>query len=204
MVRLSRIYTRTGDDGTTGLGDGSRSPKYHLRVAAYGTVDELSSTIGVVLATCDPGDLAPLLRRIQNELFDVGADLCVPGRPDEPEEADGSGAALRIQPAYTKRLEDEIDAHNERLQPLKSFILPGGEPLAAWLHQTRTVCRRAERIVSELASLNEERDQVNPEVLRYLNRLSDLFFVLGPLGERRRQARRPLASRRIPVRVTFA
>ncbi|MEX1023657.1 MAG: cob(I)yrinic acid a,c-diamide adenosyltransferase [Planctomycetota bacterium] len=168
MVRLTKIYTRTGDDGTTGLGDGSRRPKHHLRVAAYGTVDELSSTLGLVVAHGAEAATVERLRRIQNELFDVGADLSVPGE---------MGDKLRIQPAYTTRLEAWIDADNANLQPLSSFVLPGGEPTAAWLHVARTVCRRAERLVSELATCQDE--ALNPEVLRYLNRLSDLLFVMA-------------------------
>jgi len=173
MVRLNRIYTRTGDDGSTGLGDGTRLPKHHLRIAAYGTVDELNGVLGLVL-TVAPGGLpagfAERVRAIQNELFDVGADLCVPGE---------GGDKLRIGPAYVTRLEGWIDGLNEGLEPLTSFVLPGGAPAAAWLHFARTVCRRAERLVSELATLPEERGRVNPEVLRYLNRLSDLLFVLA-------------------------
>jgi len=168
MVRLNRIYTRTGDDGTTGLGDGSRLPKHHLRIAAYGTVDELSSTLGVVLAD-GAGAFAELLRGIQNDLFDVGADLCVPG---------AEGEKLRVDPAYVDELEKAIDTANAPLAPLSSFVLPGGSALAARLHVARTVCRRAERLVSELAA-REGAGQVNPEVLRYLNRLSDLLFVLA-------------------------
>ncbi len=168
MVHLSRIYTRTGDDGTTGLGDGSRRKKHDLRIDAYGTVDETSSAIGVALAQGLSGRLAQILRSVQNDLFDVGADLCVPGR---------AGERLRVRPVYTQRLEGWIDEHNERLEPLSSFVLPGGEPGAAWLHLSRTVCRRAERLVCEL--IEREPDQVNPEVLRYLNRLSDLLFVLA-------------------------
>ncbi len=168
MVHLSRIYTRTGDDGTTGLGDGSRRRKHDLRIAAYGTADEASSAIGVALTHGISGRLAQILRAVQNDLFDVGADLCVPGR---------SAERLRVTPVYTERLERWIDEHNVRLAPLRSFVLPGGEPGAAWLHLARTVVRRAERLVSELVEL--EKDQVNPEVLRYLNRLSDLCFVLA-------------------------
>jgi cob(I)alamin adenosyltransferase len=169
MVRLNRIYTRTGDDGTTGLGDGARVPKHDPRIEAYGTVDELSSAIGVALAQGGAGPLGPLLQAIQNELFDVGADLCVPG---------ASGERLRIGPRYVERLERLIDEHNEPLGPLASFVLPGGTPRAAWLHFARCVCRRAERLVSELAA-REGAGRVNPEVLRYLNRLSDLLFVLA-------------------------
>lgn len=172
MVRLTKIYTRTGDDGSTGLGDGSRRPKHHLRVAAYGTVDELNSTLGLVVAyAVEQGDseaLVARLQRIQNELFDVGADLCVPGE---------AGASLRLKQGYTEALEGLIDADNEQLDALASFILPGGRPIAAWLHVARTVCRRAERLVSELGTLEDE--QLNDEVLRYLNRLSDLLFVMA-------------------------
>jgi len=168
MVHLSRIYTRTGDDGTTGLGDGSRRVKHDLRVAAYGTVDEASSALGV--ARVQPG-LAPrldeMLAAIQNDLFDVGSDLCVPGE---------AGEKLRILPLYVARLERWIDQENARLAPLDSFILPGGSAAAAHLHLARTITRRAERLVSELGA---HEAAVNPEVLRYLNRLSDLLFVLA-------------------------
>ncbi len=170
MVHLSRITTKTGDDGTTALGDGSRVPKYELRVAAYGTVDEASSALGVALAHELPGDLPAILRRVQNDLFDVGADLCVPGE---------GGSKLRIQPLYVERLERWIDEHNTRLKPLSSFVLPGGKPGAAWLHLARTISRRAERLVAELLADERERARTNPEVLRYLNRLSDLLFVLA-------------------------
>ena len=169
MVHLSRIYTRTGDDGTTGLGDGSRRAKHDLRVTAYGTVDEASSAIGV--ARVQPG-LAPrhdlLLAAIQNDLFDVGSDLCVPGP---------AGEKLRLVPLYVERLERWIDQENARLAPLNSFVLPAGSAAAAHLHLARTVTRRAERAVSEL--LAHEVGGVNREVLRYLNRLSDLLFVLA-------------------------
>lgn len=173
MVRLNRIYTRTGDDGTTGLGDGSRLLKHHLRIAAYGTVDELSSVLGLALAHGGEPLSATMqaeLRLIQNDLFDVGADLCVPGQ---------AGDRLRIHASYTKRLEQWIDRYNEHLKPLDSFILPGGKAGAAWLHFARTVCRRGERLVVELAATGAEGPRVNPEVVRYLNRLSDLLFVLA-------------------------
>ena len=168
MVRLNRIYTKTGDDGTTGLGDGTRLPKHHLRIAAYGTADELGSVLGLALAHGAEEPIQGMLRAIQNDLFDVGADLCVPGE---------GGEKLRITAAYAKRLEGWIDGLNASLQPLNSFILPGGTPLAAWLHLGRTVCRRAERLVTELAARPEEAGRVNPEVVRYLNRLSDFLFV---------------------------
>jgi len=168
MVHLGRIYTKSGDDGTTGLGDGERRAKHDLRIAAYGTVDEASSAIGLALAHGAHEELAGILRSVQNDLFDVGADLCVPGV---------GGEKLRIRPLYTERLEGWIDEHNAALEPLNTFVLPGGEPVAAWLHMARTVCRRAERIVSELGTV--EGEELNPEVLRYLNRLSDLLFVLA-------------------------
>lgn len=172
MVHLDRIYTRSGDDGTTGLGDGKRLPKHHLRIAAYGTTDELSSVIGLLLAHGIDEPLFGCLRGIQNDLFDVGADLCCPAETPD---------ALRVTEAYATALEQQIDAANEALEPLKSFVLPGGEPAAAWLHLARTVCRRAERLVSELDALPpaEAAGSVNPQVLIYLNRLSDLFFVLA-------------------------
>ena len=171
MVRLTRIYTKTGDDGTTALGDGSRLVKHHLRIQAYGTIDEISSVIGLALVQgCVEESLAAVLRRVQNELFDVGADLCVPGQ---------AGDKLRITPVYTERLERDLDAVNDKLAPLASFVLPGGKPAAAWLHVARTVCRRAERNITELAAFPDETERVNPEVLRYVNRLSDLLFVFA-------------------------
>ena len=181
MVYLSRIYTKAGDHGTTQLGDGSTLPKHHPRVASYGTVDELSSLLGVVLADAlsapfeDPGRetwrvrVVDWIRRIQNDLFDVGSDLCVPGQ---------AGDKLRITEDYAKRLEGWIDTINDDLEPLRSFVLPGGARAAAWLHLARTVCRRAERCVTELGALEDD-EAVNPEVVRYLNRLSDLLFVLA-------------------------
>jgi len=168
MVRLTRIYTRGGDAGETSLGDGARVPKHALRVAAYGTVDEANAAIGVARIHADAA-ADEMLGRIQNDLFDLGADLCTPegGRR-------GKGA-LRIAAAQVERLEREIDAMNATLAPLDSFILPGGTAAAAHLHLARTVTRRAERLVSELAGV----DQVNPDALKYLNRLSDHLFVLG-------------------------
>jgi cob(I)alamin adenosyltransferase len=170
MVYLNRIYTRTGDDGTTGLGDGSRVPKSHPRIVAYGGVDELNSVIGVALAADLPAWIAELLGQIQNDLFDLGADLCVP-------ETGGSieRLPLRATAAQTERLERSIDAANERLKPLTSFILPGGTAGAAHLHYARTVCRRVEIHVMQLG----EYEPINPQVLMYLNRLSDLLFVLS-------------------------
>jgi cob(I)alamin adenosyltransferase len=168
MVRLTRIYTRGGDRGETSLGDGTRVAKHDLRVAAFGTVDEANAVIGLArLHTAADADA--MLARIQNDLFDLGADLCRPG--GDPREAN----ALRIQPAQVERLENEIDGLNAALRPLESFILPGGRPAAAYLHQARTVVRRAERLTTELAS----RAPVNPAAIQYLNRLSDHLFVLG-------------------------
>ena len=168
MVRLTKIYTKGGDRGRTSLGDGRRVAKHDLRVAAYGTVDEANAVIGLARlhaeATADA-----LLARIQNDLFDLGADLCRPGA--DPDEAD----ALRIQLRQVQRLEAEIDDLNAALEPLESFVLPGGRPAAAYLHQARTVVRRAERLTTELAS----REPVNPVALQYLNRLSDHLFVLA-------------------------
>ncbi|MBK7252011.1 MAG: cob(I)yrinic acid a,c-diamide adenosyltransferase [Gammaproteobacteria bacterium] len=161
--RLGRIYTRTGDSGTTGLGDGSRVAKDHPRVEAYGTVDELNSAIGVVLAVAGlPESAASCLTAIQHELFDLGGELCLPQHP-------------AIGSAHVARLEQALDAFNESLPPLKEFILPGGGPAAAGCHVARTIARRAERRVWTLAHA----EAVNPEVLKYLNRLSDLLFVLA-------------------------
>jgi len=180
MVRLDRITTKTGDDGTTGLGDGQRLPKHHPRIAAYGTIDELSSVLGLCRAHGLAEPFESRVRALQNDLFDVGADLCVPlaggARGSAP---DAGGGAPRVGVDYTERLEGILDEVNGDLEPLKSFVLPGGRPAAAWMHLARTVCRRAERHVSELLALDGERERVNPEVLRYLNRLSDLLFVLA-------------------------
>jgi cob(I)alamin adenosyltransferase len=170
MVYLSRIYTKTGDQGDTALGDGTRVPKDHPRVAAYGSVDELNSILGLLLAQQADLPEAELLRSIQNELFDVGADLCAP-LPRQGE----ADKRLRIQPGQAEQLEKAIDRLNASLQPLKSFVLPGGSPAAAWCHLARTVCRRAERDVVTLART----EPVNPQVIVYLNRLSDLLFVLA-------------------------
>jgi cob(I)alamin adenosyltransferase len=170
MVYLNRIYTRTGDDGTTGLGDGTRVPKTHPRIVAYGGIDEINSIIGVVLNADLPDWIAERLRRIQNDLFDLGADLCVPEGGEAPQTP-----PLRASADQTERLEHWIDEANERLQPLTSFILPGGTPAAAHLHQARTVCRRVEIDVWKLA----EFETINTQVLMYLNRLSDLLFVLA-------------------------
>jgi cob(I)alamin adenosyltransferase len=170
MVYLSRIYTKTGDDGTTSLGDGGRVSKDSARVEAYGTVDELHGVIGVLLASAPEIPERPLLLDICNDLFDVGGDLCVPIREDEQ-----TGAALRIAESQVQRLEQAIDRLNANLSPLRSFILRGGTPAAAWCHLACTVCRRAERRVVTLAA----KEAVNPNVVVYLNRLSDLLFVLA-------------------------
>lgn len=169
-VRLNRIYTRSGDDGETGLGDGRRVAKHDTRVAAYGTIDEASSVLGLVRAHDEDGRFAPLVLELQNDLFDLGSDLCVPGE---------AGEALRVPAEYVERLEGHIDRLNADLEPLESFVLPGGDRLAAWLHLARTVARRAERLVTELASDPDEAEHVNPVVVRYLNRLSDLLFVMA-------------------------
>jgi cob(I)alamin adenosyltransferase len=164
-VNLTRIYTRLGDDGHTHLGDRSRVPKTHPRIEAYGTVDELNAQLGLLSALADlPEDYRPWLRRIQNDLFDLGADLSVP--PEHGSER------LRISEDQTRWLEDRCDEVNDRLEPLRSFVLPGGTPAAAQLHVCRTVCRRAERRAVEVGDLSGE-------VLRYLNRLSDLLFILS-------------------------
>jgi len=168
VVTLSRIYTRGGDQGRTSLGDGARVAKHTARVAAYGTVDEANATIGLArLHTADEADA--MLARIQNDLFDLGADLCRPGSDFE------DGTALRIRESQVVRLEREIDSMNAGLQPLTSFVLPGGSAAAASLHLARTVTRRSERLVCELA----EAEAVNPAAIRYLNRLSDHLFVLS-------------------------
>jgi cob(I)alamin adenosyltransferase len=173
MVVLNRIYTKTGDDGTTALGSGARVAKHHLRIQSYGTVDETNSTIGVArLHTRDTAlaTLDAMLARIQNDLFDLGADLCV---PDTGEPL--AWTPLRVTPAQVTRLEGEIDTLNATLDPLRSFVLPGGHPAAAHLHVARTVCRRAERLMTELALLPGE--LVSPAAAQYVNRLSDFLFV---------------------------
>ncbi|MGL4309150.1 MAG: cob(I)yrinic acid a,c-diamide adenosyltransferase [Paracoccaceae bacterium] len=169
MVVLNRIYTRTGDTGETALGNGARVPKYDLRVAAYGTVDETNATLGLAKLHAE-GDMAAALAMIQNDLFDLGADLC---RPEMEKDADAEYPPLRVTEPQVSRLETEIDAMNARLSPLRSFILPGGSALSAHLHLCRTVSRRAERLVVELAT----HEPVNPAAVKYLNRLSDWFFV---------------------------
>jgi cob(I)alamin adenosyltransferase len=168
MVRLTKIYTRGGDRGQTSLGDGGRVAKHDLRVAAYGTVDEANAVIGLARLHTQAAEDA-MLARIQNDLFDLGADLCRPG--DDPDEVD----TLRVQPRQVTRLESEIDDLNAALEPLESFVLPGGRPAAAYLHQARTVVRRAERLTTELAA----REPVSPVAIQFLNRLSDHLFVLA-------------------------
>ncbi|MBU2583016.1 MAG: cob(I)yrinic acid a,c-diamide adenosyltransferase [Alphaproteobacteria bacterium] len=176
MVKLNKIYTRTGDAGTTGLGTGERVAKHDLRIAAYGTVDETNATIGLVrlhLGELEADRVVDeILGRIQNDLFDLGADLCVPDRgealPYEP---------LHITEDQVDRLEREIDLLNAEMQPLKSFVLPGGSPASAYLHLSRTVSRRAERLMTELAS--DPAEPVSAAALKYINRVSDLLFVAG-------------------------
>ncbi len=173
MVVLNRIYTRTGDDGTTALGTGERRPKYDLRIAAYGTIDELNACIGIArLSTAGEAALDAMLGRIQNDLFDLGADLCT---PDQGKGNGPGGARLAVTEAQVTRLEQEIDALNAELEPLRSFVLPGGTPAAAHLHLARTVCRRGERLMVELA--HRPGEAVSAVALKYVNRLSDFLFV---------------------------
>ena len=179
-VRLTRIYTRAGDAGETSLGDGSRVRKTDPRIEAYGTVDELNSLIGLALAGDLPEEFRPWLEQVQNDLFDLGADLSVP-LEDERER-------LRVTGAQVERLEEVCDRVNERLEPLKSFVLPGGSEGAALLHVARTVCRRAERQATALAETSE----LNPDALAYLNRLSDLLFILARSANAERGAPEPL------------
>ncbi|MFM1965987.1 MAG: hypothetical protein RL134_1712 [Actinomycetota bacterium] len=172
MVNLTRIYTRTGDDGTTSLGDMSRTTKTDLRLEAYADVDEANSCLGVALASGNlDADIVELLTAVQNDLFDVGADLCTPiiPHPEYP--------PLRITPEYIERLEKACDAYNARLEPLRSFILPGGSVGAAQLHVARTVARRAER--ATWRAIEEYGESINPLTAHYLNRLSDLLFILA-------------------------
>jgi len=168
MVKLDKIYTRGGDGGETSLGGGKRVAKHDVRVAAYGTADEANAVIGLARRHVR-GDADAMLKRIQNDLFDLGADLC------RPLGGDKAGQALRVSAAQVKRLEDEIDRMNGELKPLASFVLPGGSEAAAWLHLARTVVRRCERLITELA----RRDEINPEAVKYANRLSDHLFVLA-------------------------
>jgi cob(I)alamin adenosyltransferase len=178
MVYLSRIYTKSGDAGETGLGDGTRVLKSSARVTAYGEVDELNAVLGLVAAVVAIDDRG-LIQQVQNNLFDLGADLCCP-----PAHAEGPGHVLRVTADQVERLEREIDRRNERLEPLRTFVLPGGTLPAAWLHLARTVCRRAERAVVALM----QTEAVNPNVLVYLNRLSDLLFVMARVANDNGQA----------------
>ena len=167
VVRIDKVVTRGGDGGQTSLGDGTRVPKDHRRVEAYGTVDEANATLGILrLHTGHDAEADVMLARMQNDLFDIGADLCVPGQ---------AGERLRVSPGMAVRLETEIAEANENLPPLTSFVLPGGTPAASYAHLARTVVRRAERLVVHLS----HDEAVNPEVVRALNRMSDLLFVLG-------------------------
>ena len=169
MVVLNKIYTRTGDDGTTALGSGERRPKYDLRISAYGTVDEANASIGVVrLYLADLPELDAMLALVQNDLFDLGADLAVPERQ-------GKAERLRMLSTQVDRLERDIDTINDRLAALTSFVLPGGTPAAAHLHVSRTICRRAERLMVELNA--QPGETVTPAGIKYMNRLSDLLFV---------------------------
>ena len=169
MIRLNSIYTRTGDEGKTSLGDGRRVPKDDPRIEAIGAIDEANALLGIALLFVEPGsDDAKGLKRIQNDLFDLGADLCLPGPPAQ-------GAPLRIETGQVTRLEAELDALNARLEPLSSFILPGGAPASAHLHLARTVVRRAERTMCRLAA----HETINPRAIAYINRLSDYLFVLA-------------------------
>ena len=178
MVVLNKIYTRTGDDGTTALGTGERRKKYDLRIAAYGTIDEANAAIGIARLSTAGGSapeyaaLDAALARIQNDLFDVGADLCTPGKGRGPD-----GARLTVTQAQVDWLESEIDRLNDALAPLKSFVLPGGTAAAAYLHLARTICRRAERLIAELK--DKPGESVGAAVLQYVNRLSDFLFVAG-------------------------
>lgn len=178
MVKLNKIYTRTGDDGSTGLVGGSRCLKDDLRVDAYGTVDETNAAIGMVrLHTAGTGKLDAMLMRLQNDLFDLGADLATPGDDDR------AGSVLRMTDGQVKRLENEIDEMNAHLEPLQSFVLPGGTSAAACLHLARTVARRAERIMVAL----HQRERINPFALHYINRLSDFLFVAARFANEKGQ-----------------
>ena len=174
MVVLSKIYTRTGDEGETALGDGTRTAKHSARVTAYGTVDEVNATVGMARLHAQ-GEMDAQLGAIQNDLFDLGADMCRPGIAGD---AEAEHPPLRMTPAQVERLEREIDAMNEALEPLRSFVLPGGSALAAHLHLCRTVARRAERLAVELGTT----EPLNTAGLRYLNRLSDWFFVASRIA----------------------
>jgi cob(I)alamin adenosyltransferase len=189
-VNLTRIYTKLGDGGETHLGDMSRVSKLHPRVEAYGTVDELNASFGVALLGPDlPENVAGWLRRVQNDLLDVGADLSVPA-PDEgqPDETGKGQTRLRVGAEYAQWLEQVCDEVNATLEPLRSFVIPGGTPLAAHLHVCRTICRRAERRAIAVGG------ECNPEVIRYLNRLSDMLFILSRAANESQAAPEPLWS----------
>ena len=175
MVKLNKIYTRTGDDGTTGLVDGSRSPKHAARIEAIGAVDEANSALGLAILAVDEADD---LRRVQNDLFDLGADLATPKGALDGEGFEPGEMVLRVVPAQVEWLEQAIDTANEKLEPLTSFVLPGGSEAAARLHVARATVRRAERAMTALAQV----EPVNPAALRYINRLSDLLFTLARLA----------------------
>jgi cob(I)alamin adenosyltransferase len=185
MVVLNKIYTRTGDAGTTALGTGERVPKHSPRIAAYGSVDETNAAIGVARVHLAGGasDLDAVLARIQNDLFDLGADLCVPETAAETARQQPPRERLRVSEAQVERLEAEIDRMNAELQPLRSFVLPGGTAVAAALHVARTVCRRAELAMVALA--NEPQEHVSAPALKYINRLSDLLFVASRMANDR-------------------
>ena len=168
-MKLDKIYTRTGDEGKTSLGDGARLPKCHPRIAAYGSIDEANSALGVAMLQIENQEALSVLQHIQNDLFDVGADLC------RPERAGATTAPLRITEEQVTWLERQIDRFNDELEPLTSFVLPGGSAASAYLHLARTTTRRAEREIVQLAA----DESVNPAALRYVNRLSDLLFVLA-------------------------
>ncbi|MDJ0644101.1 MAG: cob(I)yrinic acid a,c-diamide adenosyltransferase [Erythrobacter sp.] len=172
MVKLTKIYTRTGDDGTTGLVDGSRSPKHAARIASIGAVDEANSAIGLAICAIEDGGARALLTRVQNDLFDLGADLAT---PSDDGDFTPSEMVLRVIPSQSEWLEAQIDALNARLEPLASFVLPGGSEAAARVHVARATTRAAERAMTALAG----ETPVNPAALAYINRLSDLLFVLG-------------------------
>ena len=175
MVVLNKIYTRTGDDGTTSLGSGERRKKYDLRVAAYGALDEANAVIGIVrLHTAEDPILDAMLLRIQNDIFDVEADLCI---LDDAKGKGPGGAKLNVTEKQVAWIEQQIDILNDGLAPLRSFILPGGSPAAAYLHLARTICRRAERLMIELR--DQPGEAVTPEAIQYVNRLSDFLFVAG-------------------------
>jgi cob(I)alamin adenosyltransferase len=181
MVVLNRIYTRTGDDGTTALGTGERRKKHDLRIAAYGTIDELNACLGIArLHSKGEAQVDAMLARIQNDLFDLGADLCT---PEQSKGKGPGGARLAVTDAQVTRLEHEIDALNADLSVLRSFVLPGGTPAAAYLHLARTVCRRGERLMVELA--DKPGEEVSAAALKYVNRLSDFLFVASRFVNRK-------------------